>query len=267
MSLAFLTGFSAPLLALCVNPPDELIAWWVADGTPEDRVASNDGMLMGGMGFAGGLVQQGFEFDGVDDYVDAGNAATARPDFPFSVDFWVNQGAASKFTAICSTDTGGNGQYSGFGVYVNPAGAVISGIGNNQGCCTPAYRRNFYSPEGVVTLGNWHHVAVVFESATSHLIYVDGAVQPTTSAGTATTMAYGPGNLLQLGRVYDANSTFSYATGRLDEVQIQDGILDPGKIQQIYLAGSEGQCKDEPIATESRSWSAVKATFDGRGDR
>jgi hypothetical protein len=249
--------------AQCIDPPYDVISWWTADGTPEDLADTNHGTLMGGMGFAAGMVDQCFWFDGVDDYVDAGNTIFARPDFPFSVDFWINVEAAENFYAIASTDVGGNGEYTGFRVYVSSTGTVITGIGNNLGCCAAPYRRNFFSPAGVITLNTWHHVAVVFESATSHLIYVDGAPQATTTSGTATTMAYAPNNTLEMGRVYAANTgTFTYAAGKLDEVELQQGILDPAKILEIYQAGAAGKCKDSPIATQSQSWGTVKSTFE-----
>lgn len=246
----------------CVEPPTGLISWWTADGTPDDLLETNNGTLQGGMGFFLGKVILAFAFDGTDDYVDAGNDVSVRPDFPFSVDFWIYKNSSADFYAIASTDIGNNGLYSGFRVYANSNGAVVTGIGNDLGCCDPDYRRNFFSPDGVITVGNWHHVAVVFESATSHLIYVDGVPQPTTQGGLATHMAYAPGNVFQIGRVFNPNSnTFQYADGSVDELELHSGIMDPVKIQSIFAAGTEGKCRNSPVAVDSRSWGTVKAMF------
>jgi hypothetical protein len=255
-------SMAGPASSQCVDPPEGLISWWTADGTPDDLLGNNDGTLEGGMAFAVGKVILAFEFDGVDDYVDAGNDPSVRPDFPISVDFWMYKDTTDDFYGIASTDTGGNGLYSGFRVYVNAAGAVVTGIGNNLGCCAADFRRNFFSPDGVITLHTWHHVAVVFESATSHLIYVDGAPQATTMGGLATTMAYGAGNRLQIGRVFNPNmDAFQYGNGQIDEVELHTGIMDPAKILEIFNAGAEGKCRNSPIATDATSWGTVKATF------
>jgi hypothetical protein len=265
VAILLLCAATGSALAACFDAPGGLVSWWTADGTPNDIQDRNNGTLHGGMGFGIGKVILAFELDGIDDYVDAGNDASVRPDFPFSVDFWINMASATDSYGMASTDIGGNGLYSGFRVYVNTEGAVVTGIGNNQDCCSSLYRRNFISPAGVVTIGAWHHVAVVFETATSHLIYVDGVLQPTTMSGDATTMVYAPGNVLQFGRVFDPNlGMFVYGHGLLDEIELHTGILDPADIWGIFAADSDGKCRDSPVASETETWGTIKATFSGR---
>lgn len=244
IALLLITGTVGFSRAQCVPPPAGLVSWWSGDGSADDISGTNDGTLSGRASFAAGMVADAFSFDGVDGYVEAGNDASVRPDFPFSVDFWIRKTDATDFFAISSTDTTGNGLYAGFLVMVNGAGSVVSGIGNDLGCCAGPFRRNHVTDPGVVQVGSWRHVAVVFESPSSHLIYVDGVPRTTTSSGSATSMNYGSGNRLQIGRVFEPNSaSFVYAKGMIDEVELHVGSLDPADIQAIYQAGADGKCK------------------------
>jgi hypothetical protein len=256
-------GIGGPAASQCVDPPAGLTSWWTGDGTGSDIMGINDGALQGGMGFIPGKVDRAFALDGSDDYLVVDNVSLSL-DFPFSVDFWIYKESSADFYGIAATDAKDNGLYSGFRVYVNAAGSVVSGIGNDEGCCAPEFRRNFFSPDGVVTLHAWHHIAVVFMSPTSHWIYVDGSVQATTQEGLATTMASGASSQLCIGRVFDPNvGAYQYGQGRIDELRIYSAILDTAAIQNIVAAGDRGPCR-AAVATAPRSWSAIKVSFRGR---
>lgn len=252
---------AACVLAQCATPPPGLISWWPGDGDALDIVGTNHGTSFGGITFASAKVDDAFTFDGVDDYVTTGNDPSLRPDFPFSVEFWIYKDSPADFYGIASTDTDDNGLYSGFRVYVNTAGAVVTGIGNDEGCCAPDYRRNFFSADGVVAVNTWYHVAVVFERATSHLIYVDGVLQATTQDGLATTMVFGASNEMEIGRAFNPNlDAFQYGKGQIDELALYSAVIDPAKIQAICAAGIHGKC-GKSVAADSRSWGAIKAMF------
>src|SRR5215831_6719921 len=62
----------------CAPPPPNLVSWWPGDGNADDIWDSNNGTLQGGTTFAPGLVDQAFLLDGINDFVDVGNAPNLR---------------------------------------------------------------------------------------------------------------------------------------------------------------------------------------------
>ena len=65
-----------PAFAQLSPPPTEpapplscLVSWWPGDGNANDIIGNNHGMLMGGAGFGGGQVGQGFSFNGTGAYM------------------------------------------------------------------------------------------------------------------------------------------------------------------------------------------------------
>jgi len=51
-----------PVGTNCVPAPSGLVAWWAAEGNDSDRAGSNEGVLLGGVGFQPGKVGSGFSF-------------------------------------------------------------------------------------------------------------------------------------------------------------------------------------------------------------
>ena len=44
-----------------IAPPPGMVSWWPADGHPQDIMDCNDGMLMNGATYAGGMVGPGIQ--------------------------------------------------------------------------------------------------------------------------------------------------------------------------------------------------------------
>src|SRR2546425_5494647 len=81
---------------VCVPPPSGMVSWWPGDGNANDIVDGNNGTLQGGATFAPGLVGQAFSLDGINAFVDAGNASNLQVSSgDFTVDTWVNFNALS----------------------------------------------------------------------------------------------------------------------------------------------------------------------------
>jgi hypothetical protein len=55
--------------ASCLAPASNLVSWWRAEGNALDARGDNDGTLQSGATFSSGRVGQGFDLDGVDDFV------------------------------------------------------------------------------------------------------------------------------------------------------------------------------------------------------
>ena len=75
---------------VCVDPPAGLVSWWPAEGNADDIADSSDATLIGGATFAPGKVGQAFLLDGIDAFVDAGNARSLQVSGgDFTVEVWV----------------------------------------------------------------------------------------------------------------------------------------------------------------------------------
>ena len=75
----------------CVPPPPNMVSWWPGDGNTDDIIDGNNGILNNGATFATGMVDQAFLLDGIDDFVDVGNAPNLHvSQGDFTVDAWVN---------------------------------------------------------------------------------------------------------------------------------------------------------------------------------
>src|SRR6266481_7564174 len=86
----------------CVPPASGLVSWWRAEGDATDVTGGNDGAPQNGATFAPGEVRQAFLLDGINDYVEAGNAANLHVSSgEFTVEAW------ERFNTL-SSDWGGD---------------------------------------------------------------------------------------------------------------------------------------------------------------
>ena len=72
MSLGLIFAPSATLSLhadTCVAPPSGLVSWWAAEGNAQDNTGTNNGTLLGGIGFTPGKVGQSLNFADADDGV------------------------------------------------------------------------------------------------------------------------------------------------------------------------------------------------------
>ena len=259
MTRAFLAGgfvllflftlVSHALAQVCVEPPAGLVGWWPADGTADDVTGGNDGTLMGGATFAPGKVGQAFFLDGVDAFVNAGNAPNLRVSAgDFTVEAWVLFNALSHPPGA-NRDDAPPGDVSIVDKMstrgVNADGwrllkqadnrfwfCLGGGIGNR--CQEPAF--TLFSAT-VATTGVWYHLAAV-KSATSFSLYVNGQLQDSRSP-VPNFMDLHVGDL----RIGANALQGTHLNGLIDEVAIYDRALSSSDIQAIFLAGSHGKCK------------------------
>ena len=157
--------------------PEDMVAYWRADGDAADYVADHNGTLMGGATFAAGHCEQAFSFDGDGDYV----SIPSSSDFgfgsnSFSMCAWIKGSHPAQGEAWTIFDR--NGLYSGdiqyaqFNIHIIPGGYFRVQIRDDY---------NGYSQyvSGSTDVGDeqWHFVlGVVDRSVNTIYLYVDGAL-------------------------------------------------------------------------------------------
>ena len=156
------------------------------------------------------------DFDGTNDYMDAGNITVLNSVANASYSFWYKTSATGKVGLI----GGGIGtsayHWTDGNMYVHSWGTSSL----SHGITIP-------------TLGNWHHIVCTFESSASKL-YVDGSLQSTVNH--ANTTASNAGSNFTVGKV----SHYDIPDGQklMDEVAIFTSTLSASDVTAIYNNGA-----------------------------
>ena len=216
--------------------PSGVVAWWQAENNALDTFGSHPGTLLGGAGFAPGLVGQAFSFDGVNQSVEV----TSSPGVSFggtssiTVELWAYRTGSSAVMHLVgkrSSCVGGGGTIN-FQLALN----TVTGEGLNFG----AGLGNEAASGLDLPLNTWTHLAGTFDG-TSFRIYVNGDLKATQTG------ALGPVNASPL-EIGGSGGCAKFA-GFLDEVTLYDRALSGPEVQAIYNAGAGGKGADTPIIT------------------
>jgi len=155
------------------------------------------------------------DFDGTNDYMDAGNDNSLSISGALSVSAWIYADSLNGYPMFLSKRASASGHAYQF--YSN--GGKIN---YNNGTIVQS--------SGTISTGAWTHVAVTFNGAGAVAFYINGS-----SAGTATAASSNPTNSgsLSIGRAYNGN----YFNGKMDEVSLFNSVLSASNISDIYNSG------------------------------
>src|SRR5262249_26379122 len=145
-------------------------------------------------------------------------------------DFWFKSTQTNSFVGLVGKSDA-SGSVNGITMQIGPDGHArieVKGPG-------PTLLLNGTTP---VNDGQWHHMALTFQSAGTTIMYVDGQQQ---ASGTAPTFSFGANDPLRFGTMTDG--FWTPLNGQLDEVQIFNRVLSATEVQSIYNAGSAGLVK------------------------
>jgi hypothetical protein len=211
-----------------------LLAHWRLDETDGevvcDSAGQNDGVTYGQPLWqpAGGQLGGALQFDGVNDYAQLpiGSVIDSLTDSTFAT--WVNW-----------SGTGGNwqrvfdfGSTTGVNMFFTPRDGQT---GSMRFAITNAGESGQDRVTAAQALGTgWHHVAVTIDAARqTYLLYVDGQVVATKTAGQYTPSSLGHTTRNWLGR--SQWSADPYFHGSLDDFRIYSRVLNAPEIQQCML--------------------------------
>jgi len=187
------------------------------DNTPYKVVGSGQG-------------KYALSFDGVDDYVNAGNSAVLNNiTNNITIEFWFNS-AADQAGFDC--------HYANIISKHHPGGCFGWGVGFDSHGGTEIYNRRIYfivgtdgwgEPSSQIANNIWTHVVITY-NGTNRVIYINGVFDR------SDVKAYDLSNAYDLWIGACEGSRFR---GTVDEVRIYTTVLSIGEIQQHYLAGIE----------------------------
>ncbi len=178
---------------------------------------------------ANGRYDGAFDFDGVDDYIDAGNDGSLNfSGSSFAVEAWVKSGkiGSGDVGPIVSRDVGSN--EASWWLRVNDDYTVSFMVQSEGG---PEVSVNSTS----IVLDDWSHVAAVKDNDSSEIrIYFDGALQDSTTDASGSNDPTN-NNPVLIGKS-NSDAGTDYFNGSIDEVRIWNKSLSDGEVTQHYYS-------------------------------
>jgi len=217
------------------------------------------GVLQNGAAWCVGRINGAVQLDGIDDYVDCGNAA---PDAAsaLTVAVWVkiaNPGQNAYMRVLSKKQLWNDP--SGFELEYQPLNNWLSVSGSGS---------DYARAENVDLDANWHHVAAVINQNTAAL-YVDG-VERTTDSSITPLAANSLG--LALGR---RGGGGDYFAGCLDDVRLYSRAFSPAEVLALYREAPAGAPNQPPsanagpdqIVTDANRNGSESVTLNGTASR
>ncbi len=211
-----------------VSPLDKgLVGYWKLDDGSGTSAADtsgngNTGTLTNGPSWTTGKIIGATNFDGVNDYIDAGTGASLDVGGTknLTISVWTKKttGSDSGMVLVNKGQSSNGGYDLGIGVDGCSAHQLSISKPGRTWVCTGTFPQDT----------NWHHVVEVW-SSTGGVVYVDGAVSGT-SGDTAPFGSYS--GSLKIGMQYDGTS--NPFNGSLDEVRVYNRALSPDEVSKLY---------------------------------
>ncbi|MBN1359533.1 MAG: hypothetical protein JW993_03025 [Sedimentisphaerales bacterium] len=204
----------------------EPTAHWRLDETSGpmayDSVGENHGTVYGGAAWQpdGGQIGGALLLDGIDDYVDCGNA----PGFSFTdamtVAAWINVTAFDEWwqAIVTKGDRAWRLQRNEATDTLEFACTNVNVPGNSTG--------SLFGTKPI-TLQEWHHVAGVYDGASMYL-YIDGALDVSRNAQGSIRISSQP---VMIGN--NSNATYRLWNGLIDDVRLYSQALTPSEIREL----------------------------------
>lgn len=198
-----------------------LLGWWTFDGKnmTNGRVlelsGNNNSAYLNSIStstfFVPGKIGQGFNFDGVNDFMSTQTSITIPASNTFSFSFWIRDNGLSSGATISI----GNNVFCGR----NGTAFNCTVDGNSSGSATTPI--NFFNRK-------WHHVVYVV-NGNNQSIYKDGV------AGTpATETVTSPSGTVRFG---NRPASGSFFLGVLDDIRVYNRVLSTTEIMELYNMG------------------------------
>jgi hypothetical protein len=215
-----------------------ILGYWKLDGSGSIADAATIPAAIGtagttknpngtGMSYSTGKINQGINFDGVDDEISSYNPGISFTDDTFTVTGWFKANAGSSGTDGLFGTIQWDPSYATLNLT-----AIYIGSDDSLGFQSEDTTLNILAfSGGSVRDGKWHHFAVIRDKANStDSIYVD-TLLVASAADTRTgnfNLASSP-SVIQYG--HDPGNKFD---GQLDEVTLWNGALSPSDLAKIY---------------------------------
>ncbi len=241
-SLMLVLVFTVISMGQVTDP--NLVAWWKLDEaidsvTYDETDYWNDGILYGNPEWVDGRIGNALYFDGVDDYVDCGNADSVNITGQITMAAWIN------------TSTAGNNAHQHY-----------LGKGNNSYCIK---HNSWNNLEVVIYIGGWkvatygvddsfnnlwHHMVGTYDGGQIKL-YVDGELLATTNQTGAIATNADPV------RIGTRDGTRWYHTGGIDDARLYNRAISAVEVKKL----ASPERASNPIPADGSVTTETEVTF------
>ena len=193
-----------------------LVARYALDGNPSDSSGNGyDGTEIDGPTYVAGMDGQAMQFDGVDDYVDIGNATDwPAGAAPRTMSLWAQTNSVEAgYRFAVAYGTGSTGQ----AMFIGINGTTLYGGGYGDDVSVA----NFWVTD------EWYHLALTYDGITAR--FYAGGVE-IASAVKAWNLVLSRAHIGQ-----QVNNSYEFWNGMADEVRIYGAALSAGEV--AWLAG------------------------------
>lgn len=205
---------------------DNLLAYYTGDGTPNDALGNYNGTLVNGATYGTGIINQGFSFDGVNDYISISpviGASLSGPNIAHTYSAWVyptNLGDTYNFVFQNGSGTSGTSlilNTNRIGFFYQGGNFLVAGT-------------------ATLTLNAWNHIVTTIDTSGNLRFYLNGTF-----------------DVLRTGITWSETPTYTYTqigsyasvvhffNGIIDEVGIWDKELSSSEITELYNSGAGKQ--------------------------
>ena len=222
---------------------NNLLAYYTGDGTPDDSLGNYNGTLVNGTTYGTGKINQGFSFDGVNDYISIDtNLHSFSSTEPHTYSAWINCDFFSNPGLDWITNNGDHNKGTGMVIRSKRLGFYYQG-GNAVSQATTVLNEN-----------TWYHVVVTYDGNLGIKFYLNGVsdgvsstLTPTVGAPKNSWLSASP-NIPRLGQWYNGSHQFQ---GIMDEVGIWDRELSESEVTELYNNGNGKQYTPPVVSTPS----------------
>jgi|DEB0MinimDraft_10_1074344.scaffolds.fasta_scaffold136588_1 hypothetical protein len=206
---------------------DGLQAYYTADNTPNDALGTYNGTLVNGATYGTGIINQGFSFDGLNDYVQLPDNCF-KPLNDFSINTWINITGTNIGTVFCA-------QYSnrGFRVDVLNSNKIFFRFFDSSGTSYDL------TSTGTITRGVNQMITITKDSVNGLKVYINGVFD--SGNAVLTDVGYDAVNptLTSIGTArYQIPNFIQWYNGVIDEVATFTDVLTSSEVTELYNSGA-----------------------------
>jgi hypothetical protein len=260
-----------PFESLTSNHPainnSDMVGAWYFEGDAKDRTANgNDGIVLNDSFLVDGKVGQGYEFDGVNDFINISHSASLNITGPLTISFWMKAKTLVGDDAFFVSKS--NNSHKMFGAPRSKVyeigilnGWFYFAIGNGQ--WAPMIREN----ASRIIDGGWHHITATWNGsagAGSMLMYFDGAEVDEdfeTAPPAPFANIQGIHSSLAIGGYRDIAVDNADFNGTMDEVIIWNRSLSASEIQAVYKEGLNSKKEAKDYSGYQNTGTVINATY------
>lgn len=209
-----------------INNPlwNNLLAYYTGDDTPNDAKGIYNGTLVNGATYSTGKINNGFNFDGVNDYVSISptfGSSFSSPTSAHTYSAWIYPTSVTGYNWIIQNGLNNSG-----------TSMILNG---DKLCFFIQGGNNQTTSSATLPINTWSMVTVVYNGAGSVSFYKNGVLINSSGASWTETVA---GTNTYIGSYVGAAHFFD---GKIDEVGAWSRALTAAEVSELYNAGAGKQ--------------------------